>query len=94
MSVIKKSEISTDTLKTMMDIFSWSFNVALTGLTPDIDWAGREVAGPRSYLADRWRGALVQIRGDWEFYVSIFHFPPWNGAKEMCWMCKASGQGR
>ena len=93
LTIIKKTETVQEPLQTIMDIFSWSFNVALTGLTPDRDWAGKDVEGPRSYLAGRWRGALVQVRGDWEFYTTIFRFPTWNGAEEMCWMCKASAAG-
>jgi len=93
LSIVKKSDMTVGTLDAMMEVLSWSFNVALSGLSPEIDFAGRPVAGPRTYLANRWRAALVQVRGDWEFYVSTFRFPPWNGAEEMCWMCRASGRG-
>lgn len=41
-------------------------------------------------LADGWRGALCQCRGDWDFYFQIFKFLQWNGALSMCWMRRAS----
>ena len=34
--------------------------------------------------------ALMQVRGDWEFYCDIFKFPRWNEANRMCWICRAS----
>ena len=92
-TIIKKSEMVPATLQTLMDIFSWSFNVALSGLTPDTDWAGRDVEGPRAHIAGRWRGSLVQVRGDWQFYCEVFRFPAWNAAEEMCWLCRASAAG-
>ena len=92
LTVIRKCDFSPETLQTIMDILSWSFNVALTGLLPEVDWAG-DACEERGYLAGRWRGSLVQVRGDWEFYTSVFRFPAWNAVDEMCWMCRATGVG-
>ena len=93
LTIIRKSEMIPGTLDAIMEVLAWSFNCALSGLWPDVDFAGQAVANPLSFFADRWRGALVQVRGDWEFYTSIFRFPSWNGVEEMCWICKASGRG-
>ena len=92
MTIIKKSELVPGTLDKMMDIMGWSFNIALTGLTPVVSYEGEDIDNP-TYLAGMWKGSLVQIRGDWEFYCSIFRFPQWNTAEHMCWLCKAAGQG-
>ena len=45
-------------------------------------------------MAERWRGSLIQIRGDWEFLCSVFRFPCCNAAGNMCWMCSAANTGR
>ena len=92
MTIIKKSELVPGTLDRMMDIMGWSFNIALTGLTPVLSYEGEQIDDP-VYLAGRWKGSLIQIRGDWEFYCSIFGFPQWNTAESMCWLCKAAGFG-
>ena len=92
MTIIKKSELAAGTIDNMMDILGWSFNIALTGLTPVVSYEGEEIDNP-CFLAGKWKGSLIQIRGDWEFYTSIFRFPAWNRADSMCWMCKAAGFG-
>ena len=38
-------------------------------------------------------GALVQVRGDWEFHCQIFRLPKWSHGGNMCWMCKAETEG-
>lgn len=89
-TIMKKSLMTEGTLDAIFKLFSWSMNVLLTGLTPERDIDQNALAGGGEYLADGWRGALVQIRGDWEFYCSIFNFPTWQGAENMCWLCRAS----
>lgn len=36
--------------------------------------------------------ALIQVRGDWAFYKSVFDFPSWSG-RQICWCCNASRDG-
>ena len=62
LSIIKKSEMTAGTLDATMEVLAWSCNVALSGVSPEVDFAGRVLAGPHSYLAGRWRGSLVQVR--------------------------------
>ena len=92
MAIIKKSDMVPGTLDKMMAILSWSFNVALAGLSPQISFDGEAIEDP-TYLAGRWRGSLIQVRCGWEFYKTIFNFPAWNAAEQMCWLCRASGRG-
>ena len=95
LTVIKKSIMVPDTLSTIFKILAWSFNVLLTGVMPELDWDAGPIPipeGPR-YIAGRWTGALVQIRGDWEFYTSVLEMPNWGATDEMCWLCHASKCG-
>ena len=89
-TVLRKSEMSEDTLDAALRIMSWSFNILIEGVTPSVDWAGRPLRGGGEQLAGSWRGALCQVRGDWAFFKECFHFPQWNGATRMCWICRAS----
>ena len=80
------------TLDSIAKIMSWSFNALLAGESPSSDWENKPLAGGGIQLADGWRGALCQLRGDWAFYKEFFHFPQWNAAERMCFMCRASAR--
>ena len=89
-TVIRKNDLTDATLDALWKVFGWSTNVLLSGILPDRDWSGNEVSSGGRYVAEGWRGSLIQIRGDWEFLCSVFRFPYWNAASNMCWMCSAS----
>ena len=88
-TVVEKSDMVADTLDTLMKAFAWSCNILLSGETPLCDWKGPRISGGGAPLCD-YRGCLVQVRGDWEFYVTLFRFPRWNEADVMCPFCRAS----
>jgi len=94
MTCVKKSDLCPETYDDMLAIMSWSFNVMVTGVWPAVDWHDRELPPRPEFLAGRFRGCLCQIRGDWEFYATLFKFPKWNNALRMCWLCDASASGR
>ena len=65
------------------------------GKHPLLDWDRKPIPGAiESPLAGPFSAVLTQVRGDWQFYVEIFSFPPWNGAVRMCWLCRASGANK
>ena len=74
---IKKSDMVEGTEEALFEVLAWSFNVLLTGIWPTTDWLGRTCTDghPGQYLANGLRGCLTQVRGDWEFYCSVFQFP-------------------
>ena len=74
----------------LWEVFGWLMNVLLSGILPDRHWSGNEVSSGRRYVAEGWRGGLMQIRGDWEFLCSVFRFACWNAAGNMSWMCNAA----
>ena len=82
-TVLRKSEMSADTLDYVLRIMAWSFNVLLDGVTPYADDMGRPLLGGGQLLAQGWKGALCQVRGDWSFYCECFYFPQWNSAHMM-----------
>ena len=77
-------------MEVLWRVFAWSVNQLLTGITDDVDWEGRPSAGAGEFVAERWCAALVQVRGDWEFYANVLGLPSWSVASNMCWMCAAS----
>ena len=89
-TVVSKRQMTPTTLDALMKAFSWSMNVLLSGETPHCDYRGAPITGGGRNLANGYRGALVQIRGDWEFYTQLFGFPTWQNNIRMCPFCRAS----
>ena len=89
-TVVKKSDCVADTLETLAQAFSWSMNVCLSGQTPHRSWRGDPMEGGGQDLALGYRFALAQMRGDWEWFTTLFHFPRWDQAEMMCPFCRAS----
>ena len=89
-TLVRKSEMTAETLDAIFSIMAWSFNLLLFGRTPATDYNGLHLLGGGLPLAGGYKAALCQIRGDWAFYTEVFKFPTWNGALSMCWMCRAS----
>lgn len=91
-TLLKKSDVTAGTLDEIMRIFAWSMNSLLTGIVPRVNWLGLPVASTDDYIAGGWKGVFTQVRGDWQFMCELFKFPAWNGAENMCWICKASNK--
>ena len=89
-TTIRKSDMVADTMEQVLKVFAWSCNVMLSGQTPHTDWSGNALLGGGQDLAGGLRGALCQVRGDWEFYCQVFGFGRAN-QEFMCPFCKASG---
>ena len=90
---IRKGDVVAGTFDTIFRILAWSCNALLSGITPEVDWKQAPLVDGGRYLADGYRACLTQVRGDWEFYCSIFAFPRWNEAVNLCWLCEASSSG-
>ena len=87
---MRKRDQSPETLDALWKMFGWSLNALLTGITPEMNWEDRPCDGANEFIAEGWRGARIQVRGDWEFYANVLRFPNWATNVNMCWMCQAS----
>ena len=74
---VRKRDYTPATLDRIWEIFAWSVNRMAIGKHPLLDWDRKPIPGAiESPLAGPFTAILTQIRGDWQFYVEIFHFPP------------------
>jgi len=91
-TVVRKKQMLPDgsTLESIFRVVAWSLNALLEGKTPAYNEDGTPSPEGGKELAGPWKGACVQVRGDWQFYSQAFGFPQWNSAENMCWLCKAS----
>lgn len=87
-TVIRKSEMVADRMDCLMQAFAWLCNVMDSSETPFQSWTGTELVGGGETLAGGYRACLTQVRGDWEFYTTLFYFPIWQSAVRMCPFCR------
>ena len=81
------------TMEAIWRIFGWSLSCIASGTTPHQDWLQRPIEGGGQPLAGRYRGVVVQARGDWEFFAQYMGMPRWDNPENCCWMCQAGMVG-
>ena len=85
-----------ETLDEAMKVIAWSFGALLDGYFPFTDHLGRpwEDTSPRKAIAGRllangFRGAWAESRGDWDWHVKCYKLNNWC-TKECCFLCGAT----
>ena len=73
--VLRKSEMTHETMDAAFRAMAWSFNLMLEGKRPAKNMHGRSIPGGGGLLAEGWRAALCQLRGDWAFVHRGFQTP-------------------
>jgi hypothetical protein len=93
-TTIKASSCKPDgsTLDAIWKIFAWSVDVLLSGMSPSTDFRGRPVFDDVKPLAEGYRAAFCQCRGDWAFFSEALGFPWHNEVENMCWLCNAGAR--
>jgi hypothetical protein len=89
-TVINKSALDKPNLDFLFSYLVWAFNALCAGVMPSTNWCGLDYKQAGRPLASGRRAALMQVRGDWEFYVSALGLPSWQNATNCCWLCEAS----
>lgn len=86
-----------DTFQAIFQVFSWSMHHLMTGRSPSCrhdgqPWTAREVTTRLPSDIDIFPAALIQVRGDWDWYTTGFRFRA-SGGNPFCWMCDARKDG-
>ena len=89
-AVIKKSDIEDGTLARLWDYLAWSLNALAEGIFPLRDHNGqRHPRAGELITSAGWKGILIQLRGDWEFYCQTLDFES-AGDENCCFVCNAT----
>ncbi len=97
-SMVKEGETVPDSLHTLYSVLAWSFRALADGVWPATDHWGRPftdtfhrkraaVAGQP--LANGFRGAWVEMRGDWKFLRESLKLTSHYGTPGICHLCEA-----
>ena len=75
-------------------VLAWSFAALLSGVfpgsTPEVQLCEKRAAMAGKSIAEGRRFALVELRGDWEWFYSLFQFKVYWRSVECCWLCLAN----
>ena len=101
-TAIPKKFVGPRTMEHILSVFTWSMKCLKEGTMPScrhdgtdfnaVDKKRTKRISSRTKLAGESIGAtacLVQVRGDWAFYKSVFHVPSWS-SDQICWLCRAT----
>ena len=98
-TVIQKHwQVGDETFQDIMEIFCWSMRHLAVGKYPESRHDGavwQPSDKQRRKLAKQAmpaRAILTEIRGDWDFYETVFKFPAYNRVSGMCWLCNATNR--
>ncbi|CAE7030031.1 unnamed protein product [Symbiodinium natans] len=83
----------TSTLDAIMHVLAWSLTCLAEGVFPKYGPHGEELKGKRAKLAGRSlhaKGILVEVRGDWAAFKSVFRLPAWSQTDACCYRCQAN----
>jgi len=94
-AILKRHVVAKQTMDDILNILAWSFQICFQGHFPSARHDGsewlpsdkqRRTAGgqPLSFCS-----LLIEVRGDWAFFKSVFSFPGWKENAGCCWRCSA-----
>ena len=96
--LLKKHTLTRDTPDDILEVIAWSLRCCILGVMPSerhdsSPWLPSDAK--RKRLLGKpigCKAALVEVRGDWSFFKSVFSFPGWREKGGCCWRCTAQPQ--
>ena len=90
--VLPKGRICDETMHDIFEVIAWSLRHLLAGTWPSSRHNGEPWRKGSDKRRSKRKGslvraALVEVRGDWEFYSQVFGFPYHNEKAGICWRC-------
>lgn len=93
--VMKKHMVTRATVDDIFAVIAWSFQCCYLGSHPCKRHDGKEWLPSDAHRRRRngvslgAQSILMEVRGDWCFYKSVFSFPGWQEKGNCCWRCPA-----
>ena len=97
-TAIEKSWLLKDgtTYRDILSVITWSMKHLAAGRFPATRNDGASFSKPQDRERRKWTtkpigisGILVEVRGDWLMYKTVFNFPGWNEKGNFCYKCQA-----
>ena len=81
------------TLYVVFEFLKWSLQALKDGIYPTTGVTGEVLSGDRATRAGTpigFKGAVVQVRGDWAEFANTFGFCNWSSNEFPCFLCNAT----
>ena len=83
------------TYDSILKIICWSFEQLALGLHPQgrrdhREWLASDCQRKRKAGTTLPKSFLIEVRGDWSAYKSIFKLPGWTDTSGCCWLCNCT----
>jgi hypothetical protein len=88
-TTFNKRALTDSLLQQLLKRFVWAFEALAKGRMPDLDWRGNPHSEAGRTLCGGWRFAIIQIRGDCEFFSEALYLERWSDAN-CCFLCDAT----
>lgn len=90
--VLPSQKIAEGTMDAVLEVVAWSLRHLQAGFHPEARHDGTPWANTDSKRAQKHGGlgfnaSLVEVRGDWDWYSKVFHFPYHGEHDGVCWLC-------
>ena len=95
----KRFVVQQATFDDVCAVLKYSFDALAAGVFPSQRHTGESwlpTDSKRKWFSGKSigvRGALCEIRGDWQMYSSMFRLGSWSSANHCCWKCTADRNG-
>ena len=92
----KELQVKRVTHNSMFDVLAWSFRALFSGTMPTARHDGQAWTNQDGFRRKnagkslRFRGFLVELRGDWSMLKSVLHLQGWNESSGICFKCRAT----
>ena len=91
--VLPSSKIVSETMDAVLEVIAWSLRHLQLGTHPEArhDGAAWDPATDKTRSKQHgslaFNASLVEVRGDWDWYSKVFHFPYHSELDGICWRC-------
>ena len=91
--VLPSAKIVPETMDAVLEVVAWSLRHLQAGVNPVARHDGTEWNATTDKNRSKEHGSLgfnaslVEVRGDWDWYSKVFHFPYHGELDGICWRC-------
>ena len=90
--VLPSQKMVQETMDAILEVVAWSLRHLQAGTHPECrhdgsPWNATDKSRSQKHGPLGFNASLVEVRGDWDWYSKVFHFPYHSELDGICWLC-------